>query len=122
LTPKTYTQLQALYEKYQYQGFIVLGFPCNQFGKQEAGTNHEIKDFVKSKHNVTFPMFSKIEVNGSNAHPLFIFLRSKLTGILGSSIKWNFTKFLIDRQGRPVKRFGPPQLPLDFEKDIQELL
>jgi glutathione peroxidase len=99
-----------------------LGFPCNQFGRQEAGTNQEIKEFATTKYNVTFPMFSKIDVNGSNAHPLYIFLRSKLSGILGSSVKWNFTKFLVNRSGVPVKRFGPPELPLDFESDIQQLL
>jgi len=122
LTPKTYTQLQALYEKYRERGFVVLGFPCNQFGRQEPGTNQEIKQFAQFTYSVTFPMFSKIDVNGSNAHPLFLFLRAQLTGTLGSSIKWNFTKFLVDRKGRPLKRFGPPTLPFEFETDIQNLL
>jgi len=122
LTPKTYYQLQALYDKYQQRGFVVLGFPCNQFGKQEPGTNQEIKEFANINYKVTFPLFSKIDVNGSNAHPLWLFLRSQLTGVLGSSIKWNFTKFLVDRTGKPVKRYGPPTPPFDFESDIQSLL
>jgi len=99
-----------------------LGFPCNQFGKQEPGTNLEIKQFAQFGYNVTFKLFSKIDVNGANAHPLWLFLRSQLTGILGSSIKWNFTKFLVDRNGKPLKRFGPPTAPFEFETDIQNLL
>jgi len=122
LTPKTYTQLQELYDRHQNAGFVVLGFPCNQFGRQEPGTNQEIKEFASSNYNVTFPLFSKIEVNGSNAHPLYLFLRSQLTGVLGSSIKWNFTKFLVNRQGKPLKRYGPPTAPLEFEEEIKACL
>lgn len=116
-----YTQLQQLQEKYGAKGFTVLGFPCNQFGKQEPGTSAEIKEFVK-KYSVTFPLFDKIEVNGANAHPIFKFLRAKLKGILGSSVKWNFTKFLCNRDGIPVERFGPPTSPLSFEASIAKLL
>lgn len=113
--------MQQLYEKYGDQGFVILGFPCNQFGKQEPKSDAEIKEFV-AQYGVTFPMFSKINVNGSKAHPIFLFLRAKLTGTLGSSIKWNFTKFLCDRDGRPVARFGPPSKPLEFENEIRQLL
>jgi len=113
--------MQILYLKYAAQGFEILAFPCNQFGKQEPGTNQQIKEFVASK-GATFPIFDKIDVNGKNTHPLFLFLRKELKGTLGSSVKWNFTKFLCDRTGRPVKRFGPPTKPLSFEQDIVELL
>jgi len=116
-----YTQLQQLQAKYGERGFTVLGFPCNQFGKQEPGTNTEIKEFVK-KYGVTFPLFDKIEVNGVGAHPIFKFLRAKLKGILGSSVKWNFTKFLCNREGIPIERFGPPTSPMSFESSIVKLL
>jgi len=119
LTNQTYTEMQQLYEKYQPEGFEILGFPCNQFGNQEPGTNEEIVQFVK-KFNVSFTLFDKIDVNGKNAAPLFTFLKAKLGGTLGASIKWNFTKFLCDRNGLPVKRFGPPSKPLSFENDIVE--
>jgi len=121
-TKTSYTELQQLYEKYHAQGFEILGFPCNQFGNQEPGTEEEIKQFVKTKYGVTFPMFSKVDVNGDNAHPLWVFLRTEKTGILGDSIKWNFTKFLCDKEGIPVKRFGTQTSPLSFENDIKELL
>jgi len=117
-----YPQLQELYLKYADRGLVVLAFPCNQFGKQEPGTNQEIKSFVKEKHSITFPMFDKIEVNGPNAHPLFLFLRAKLTGTLGSSIKWNFTKFLSDRNGIPKYRYSPTAKPASFEDAIVKLL
>jgi len=113
--------MQILYTKYAAQGFEILAFPCNQFGKQEPGTNQQIKEFVASK-GATFPIFDKIDVNGKNTHPLFLFLRKELKGTLGSSVKWNFTKFLCDRTGKPVKRFGPPTKPLSFEQDIVDLL
>jgi len=116
-----YEQMQVIYSKYKDQGFEILAFPCNQFGKQEPGTNQQIREFAKSK-GATFPIFDKIDVNGKNAHPLFVFLRSRLTGLLGSSIKWNFTKFLCDRTGIPIKRFGPPTKPFSFEEDIRKLL
>jgi len=117
-----YPQLQELYSKYQDKGFVVLAFPCNQFGKQEPGTNEEIKSFVKEKHNVTFPMFDKVDVNGANAHAIFLFLRAKLKGTLGSSVKWNFTKFLCNRKGIPMFRYAPPTKPTSFEADIIKLL
>lgn len=100
---------------------MILGFPCNQFGKQEPKSNEEIKAFV-AKYGVTFPMFSKIKVNGSDTDPIFRFLRAKLGGMLGSSIKWNFTKFLCDRSGLPCERFGPPTKPFEFESNIVALL
>jgi len=113
--------MQQLYAKYADKGFEILAFPCNQFGKQEPGTNQEIKDFAASK-GATWPLFDKVDVNGKNACPVFLFLRKELTGTLGSTVKWNFTKFLCDRSGKPVKRYGPPTKPLTFEQDIQDLL
>lgn len=121
LSPRDYPQLAALYAKYHAQGFEVLGFPTNNFGNQEPGSEEEIQEFVK-RFGVTFPMFEKIDVNGPHAHPVFRFLKGKLGGVLGSSIKWNFTKFLCDRNGVPVKRFGPSQPPNSFENDIAELV
>jgi len=115
-------ELQQLYEKYHAQGFEILGFPCNQFGNQEPGTEQEIKQFVTTKYGVTFPMFSKVNVNGDNAHPLWVFLRTEKTGFLVDAIKWNFTKFLCDRDGIPVQRYSTQANPLSFENDIQELL
>jgi len=106
-----------LYAKHANRGFVILAFPCNQFGRQEPGTNAEIKAFAAGK-NATFPMFNKIDVNGPNAHPIYLFLRSKLTGLLGSSIKWNFTKFLVGRDGVPLKRYGPRSFPNEIEPDI----
>jgi len=117
-----YSQLQELYTKLADRGFVVLGFPCNQFGKQEPGSNEQIKTFIKTEFGITFPVFDKVDVNGANAHPLFLFLRSKLTGVLGTSVKWNFTKFLCNRRGEPVKRYAPPTKPLTFEEDIVQLL
>jgi len=111
-----------LYEKYNNRGFEILAFPCNQFGKQEPAPNQDIEKFVKEKFNVTFPMFSKINVNGKEADPLFLYLRSELTGTLGTSVKWNFTKFLCNRKGKPIKRYGPPTKPLSFEDQIIALL
>jgi len=113
--------LQQLYQRHADKGFEILAFPCNQFGKQEPGTNEEIKAFAASK-GATYALFDKIDVNGKNAAPFFLFLRKELTGTLGSSIKWNFTKFLCDRQGKPVKRYGPPTKPFTFEQDILDLL
>jgi glutathione peroxidase len=121
LTPQ-FEGLKKLYEKYKDQGLVVLGFPCNQFANQEPGDEKSISECCVMNYGVTFPMFSKVDVNGNNAHPLFKYLKSKLGGILGSSIKWNFTKFLIDAQGRPVKRFAPITKPEDLEKDIVKLL
>ncbi len=114
--------LQELYESYRDQGFVVLGFPCNQFGKQEPGDEKSISEGCMVNYGVSFPMFSKVEVNGNNAHPLFEFLKKEQGGLLGSKIKWNFTKFLIDRNGKPVDRFAPVTKPEKIEKYIQELL
>jgi len=117
-----YEQLQEVYLKHKDRGFVILAFPCNQFGKQEPGSNEEILKFAQDKYKVTFPLFSKTNVNGADAEPLFLFLRSRLTGVLGTSVKWNFTKFLTDKTGKPVKRFSPTARPLTFENDIiQEL-
>ncbi|CAI5738208.1 unnamed protein product [Hyaloperonospora brassicae] len=121
LTPTNYPELQQLYEKYQEEGLVVLGFPCNQFKSQEPGTHEDIKEFVK-QYNVTFPLFEKHDVNGSNARPVFTYLKAKLPGTFGNYIKWNFTKFLVDRNGQPYKRYAPTDLPLSFESDIKELL
>src|SRR5712671_3646421 len=108
-TPQ-YTGLEALYEKYKDKGLVVLGFPCNQFGAQEPGTNEEIKQFCSSKYNVTFPLFDKIEVNGPNRHPLYVALAGKDSPFPGD-IKWNFTKFLIGRDGKILKRFDSKVKP-----------
>ncbi len=121
-TPQ-YQGLQALYDKYASQGFEVLGFPCNQFGQQEPGGADQIQSFCEMRYGVTFPLFEKIDVNGANAHPLYKHLVKAAPGILGTeAIKWNFTKFLIDRQGNVVKRYGSTTKPEDLEKDVQALL
>ncbi|WP_108671197.1 glutathione peroxidase [Peribacillus acanthi] len=118
-----YDELQKLYEKYRNQGFEILGFPCNQFMGQEPGDELDIQSFCRLNYGVTFPMFSKIDVNGEDAHPLFKYLADEAPGLLGSkSIKWNFTKFLVDRKGKPVSRFAPKTKPFEFEKDIESLL
>lgn len=119
---KQYDGLQKLYEKYKDQGFVVLGFPCNQFGKQEPGDEKGIANFCTDTFNVTFPMMSKIEVNGENAHPLYKFLKKEKGGVLGDEIKWNFTKFLVDKEGNLVDRFAPQKTPEEIEDDIKELL
>jgi len=122
-TNTTYTELQELYQKYEGQGLVVLAFPSNQFGGQEPGSDSEIQKFAASKFNVTFPMFAKIPVKGSGAHPLFVYLQETLSGgILGSSIKWNFEKFLCDRNGIPRSRYRTPTNPRSFEQDIVNLL
>jgi len=100
---------------------VVLAFPCNQFGGQEPGTSEEIREFA-GKYGVTFPMFGKIDVNGPNTHPLYAYLKKEQGELLGSDIKWNYAKFLIDANGKPVKRYGPPSEPNSIEKDITELL
>ena len=115
--------LEALYKQYESQGLSVLGYPCNQFGKQDPGSNEEITQFCTLNYGVTFPMFQKIEVNGANTDPLFAFLKQAAPGLLGSTgIKWNFTKFLVDRQGKVVRRFAPKDSPAKIEKAIIELL
>lgn len=121
-TPQ-YAGLESLYEKYKDQGFVVLGFPCNQFGAQEPGSESEIAQFCQVNYGVKFPMFGKIEVNGDNAHPLYKFLTSAKPGILGiEAIKWNFTKFLVDKEGNPVKRYAPNAKPEEIAEDIEKLL
>lgn len=118
-TPQ-YTGLEALQRKYADRGFSVLGFPCNQFGKQEPGSEDEIRNFCASRFDVTFPMFSKIEVNGPGTHPLYAYLKSAEPGLLGSeAIKWNFTKFLIGKDGNVVKRYAPTTKPEAIEADIE---
>jgi glutathione peroxidase len=120
-TPQ-YKGLEALQQKYSVRGFSVLGFPCNQFGRQEPGSAAEIGQFCSSNYAVSFPMFDKIDVNGDNAHPLYQYLRGEKSGLLGSSIKWNFTKFLIDRSGKVVGRHAPTTTPEALTKDIEALL
>jgi glutathione peroxidase len=121
-TPQ-YTGLEALHRKLHPRGFSVLGFPCDQFGKQEPGDEQEIRSFCTTKYDVTFPLFSKIEVNGAGTHPLYKYLKHSQPGILGSeAIKWNFTKFLVDRNGEVVKRFGSVDKPEAIEGEVSALL
>ena len=121
-TPQ-YQGLQSLHDLFQAKGFEVLAFPCNQFKQQESGSNEEIQQFCDLHFNIKFPLFNKIDVNGNNAHPLFSFLKQKAPGILGStSIKWNFTKFLVNRQGEVVKRYAPATKPEAITADIEKLL
>ena len=120
-TPQ-YKGLQELYAKYHDKGFEVLGFPCDQFGHQEPGNDDEIKSFCELNYGVNFPLFSKIEVNGDDAHPLYKFLKNEKSGLLGDAIKWNFTKFLVDKQGSVVERFAPTTTPEAIESKIQGLL
>jgi glutathione peroxidase len=120
-TPQ-YRGLEALYREFAPRGFSVLGFPCNQFGGQEPGGPEEIGAFCKGKYDVSFPMFGKIDVNGAAADPLYKFLRAEKTGLLGSAIKWNFTKFLVDRSGRVVSRRAPTTKPETLKKQIEALL
>lgn len=141
-----FEELQKLYEKYQKQGFRILGFPCNQFDQQEPGTSNEAASFCQLKFGVTFPMFAKIDVNGKDAHPLFHYLKQKAPfqgfdesnmtekllkiklandypeWLVGDDIKWNFTKYLIDKNGQVVDRYEPWEEPVDFEQDVQKLL
>jgi len=111
-----------MYEKYEKDGLKIACFPCNQFGGQEPWPEAEIKKFVTEKYHVTFDMFSKIDVNGDNAHPLWKYLKHKQGGTLGDCIKWNFSKFLIDRNGKPVQRYSPQTAPNDMVKDVEKLL
>jgi glutathione peroxidase len=121
-TPQ-YEGLEALYRRYQDRGLVVLGFPCNQFGAQEPGSASEIADFCQKNYGVSFPMFAKIDVNGEHAHPLYRHLKSSAPGILGSeAIKWNFTKFLVDRQGAVKQRYAPATTPQTIANDIEALL
>lgn len=121
-TPQ-YKGLQALYEEYSDQGLVVLGFPCNQFGQQEPENDAAIEEFCELNFGVTFPMFAKVEVNGDGAHPIFKWLKSEAPGILGSEgIKWNFTKFLINKKGEVVQRYAPKDKPEALKSQIQKLL
>jgi len=121
-TPQ-YKGLETLYRQYKARGFEILAFPCNQFGGQEPATEPEIKQFCRSEYDVTFPIFSKIDVNGQGAHPLYKFLEDQRPGVLGTKrIKWNFTKFLVDRRGNPIRRYSPRNKPEDIALDIERLL
>ena len=120
-TPQ-YKGLQELYAKYHDRGLEVLGFPCDQFGHQEPGSDAEIQSFCELNYGVTFPIFSKIEVNGSGAHPLYKFLKDEKGGLLSDAIKWNFTKFLVDKQGSVVERFAPQTTPERVAADIEREL
>ncbi|MFZ4537933.1 glutathione peroxidase [Propionivibrio sp.] len=121
-TPQ-YEGLEALYQGYKERGLVVLGFPCNQFGAQEPGAAAEIASFCQKNYGVSFPMFAKIEVNGDNTHPLFKHLKKSAPGLLGSEgIKWNFTKFLINREGEVIMRYAPASAPEAIAKDIEALL
>jgi glutathione peroxidase len=117
-----YEGLEALYRRFHERGFAVLGFPCNQFGSQEPGGTTEIASFCSSRYDVTFPMFAKVDVNGSNAHPLWTYLKSQKSGMLGSGIKWNFTKFLVGRSGKVIGRFTPQTKPEELVGEIDSLL
>jgi glutathione peroxidase len=121
-TPQ-YAGLEALYREFADRGLVVLGFPCNQFGAQEPGSEKEIASFCSANYDVTFPMFAKIDVNGESAHPLYRLLKREAPGILGSeAIKWNFTKFLVDREGRVVKRYASTDKPEEIAGDVEALL
>lgn len=120
-TPQ-YEGLENLYKKYKDDGLVILGFPCNQFGAQEPGSSNDIEEFCQVNYGVSFPMMEKVDVNGDGTHPVFKYLKSKLGGFLGSRIKWNFTKFVIDRNGKPVERFGPITKPEAIEPTIKKLL
>ncbi len=120
-TPQ-YDGLQDLYEKYQAQGFEILDFPCNQFGNQAPGDDGEIHSFCTGRYGITFPQFSKIDVNGKNESPLFKYLKSQKGGIMGSNVKWNFTKFLVDKNGNVIDRFAPTVTPDKIESKIKECL
>ena len=122
LTPH-YAGLEKLHQDYAERGLVVLGFPCNQFGAQEPGSAAEIGAFCEKNYGVSFPMFAKVEVNGDDAHPLYKYLKQHAKGVLGTeAIKWNFTKFLVDREGLAVERFAPTTEPADMVKDIEALL
>ena len=120
-TPQ-YADLEKLYQQYKDKGLVILGFPCNQFGKQEPGTAKDISEGCLINYGVSFPMFSKVDVNGENAHPLFSYLKSALPGFITNRVKWNFTKFVIDSEGNPVKRYAPITSPLKMEQLIVSLL
>ncbi|MGX1320338.1 glutathione peroxidase [Bradyrhizobium sp. USDA 377] len=120
-TPQ-YRGLEDLYRDLSPRGFAVLGFPCNQFGAQEPGQASEIQEFCSTHYDVTFPLFEKIDVNGANAHPLYEYLKRQQSGLLGASIKWNFTKFLVDRAGKVIARYAPTARPEGLRQQIETLL
>jgi glutathione peroxidase len=120
-TPQ-FAGLEALYQQFKDQDFTILGFPCNQFGRQDPGSNEEIQEFCQLNYGVSFPMFGKIDVNGGDADPLFKHLKDEAPGMLGGRIKWNFTKFLVNRDGEVVKRYAPTTKPEDIAADIEALL
>jgi glutathione peroxidase len=121
-TPQ-YTGLEALYRKYKDRGFAVLGFPCNQFGAQEPGTEADIQAFCSTTYDVSFPMFAKIDVNGPEAHPLYVYLKEEKPGVLGTeAIKWNFTKFLVGRDGKVLRRYAPKDKPEDLDSAVAAAL
>lgn len=123
MTPRNYEELQSLFQQYQHRKFTVLAFPSNQF-HQERNSESEIKKFATSKYNAQFPLFAKVNVNGKNEHPIFTFLKHKTPtqGFFGTSIKWNFTKFLVDRKGQPRYRYSPRVAPSELRQDIEKLL
>jgi glutathione peroxidase len=121
LTPQ-YEGLEKLYQKYKDKGLVILGFPCNQFANQEAGDEKSISEGCLINYGVSFPMFAKIDVNGESAHPVYKYLKNELSGLLGSTIKWNFTKFLLDANGKPVKRFAPITKPEKIDKYLESIL
>lgn len=121
-TPQ-YAGLEALYQKYKDAGLVVLGFPCNQFGSQEPGTEGEIKQFCSLEYGVSFPMFAKVDVNGAQAHPLYEHLKKSARGVLGTeAVKWNFTKFLVDRTGTKIERYAPQAKPEELTGDLEKML
>ena len=120
-TPQ-YKELEALYQKYKDAGLVVIGFPCDQFAHQEPGTDTEIEQFCQINFGVTFPLMKKIEVNGENEHPIYTFLKAQVGDCFGRNIKWNFTKFLVSRDGSVIKRYAPATKPMKIEKDIVEML
>lgn len=121
LTPQ-FSQLEELYKTYKGNGFEILGFPCNQFKNQDPGNNNEIHNFCQLNYGVTFNMFEKIDVNGENAHPLYKFLKSETKGFLNDEIKWNFTKFLVNNEGKVIRRYAPTTTPMKIKSDIERLL
>ncbi|WP_444921016.1 glutathione peroxidase [Microbulbifer sp. CnH-101-G] len=120
---KQYKGLEALYDQYKDRGLAVLGFPCNQFGKQEPGSDDEIQEFCELNFGVSFPVYAKLDVNGPTAHPLFVELKKRAPGLLGTEgIKWNFTKFLISKDGKEVKRYAPKDTPESLQEEIERML
>ncbi|CAN0907614.1 Probable phospholipid hydroperoxide glutathione peroxidase 6, mitochondrial [Linum grandiflorum] len=122
LTNSNYTELTQLYQKYKDQGMEILAFPCNQFGSQEPGSNDQIVEFACTRFKAEFPIFDKVDVNGKEAAPIYKYLKSSKGGLFGDGIKWNFTKFLVNKEGQVVDRYAPTTSPLSIEKDVKKLL